>query len=219
MKVPRGSNYKDLKGQRFGRLTCIEDVGRSKRGCALWRCRCDCGREAVVVSHSLISGNTKSCGCLASDAVIERNTKHSLSRKNGKTARLYGIWRRMKQRCLDENCSDYAKYGGRGINVCDEWAGDYKVFHDWAVSAGYDDTLTIERLDVNGGYNPQNCAWIPSADQARNKRNNHFIEYRGSRKTLAEWSEELGMESSLLRYRLKHWGVNRAFNTPVRRQA
>jgi hypothetical protein len=120
----------------------------------------------------------------------------------------------MKQRCFDSNCDDFKLYGGRGISVCQEWL-DYKLFYKWAMSHGYMKKLTIERKNNNGNYNSNNCKWIPAKQQARNRRNNHFITYLGKRKTLAEWSEILNIESSLLRYRLKHWSIKEAFNTSI----
>ena len=212
------SKYKDLTGQKFGRLTCIKDAGRSSRKQVLWLCKCDCGKLVIVKSNSLLTGNTKSCGCLAREILIKRNTVHSLSKgKDGKVTRLYRIWRRMKQRCYDKNCSDYKRYGGRGIKVCDEWL-DYRNFYDWAMSNNYKNNLTIERINNDGDYEPDNCKWIPPEAQARNKRSNRYITFRGVTKTLAEWSRILGMEHSLLRYRLDKWGTEKAFTTPARRE-
>lgn len=148
----------------------------------------------------------------------ERNKTHGLSLdENGRKTRLYGLWGRMKQRCRDPRAKDYPRYGGRGISICQEWR-DFKNFHDWALSNGYNDSLTIERSDCNGNYEPSNCSWITPAAQARNTRKNHRITYMGQTKTLAEWSEILGMESSLIRYRLKAWGnIDEALSTPVGR--
>jgi hypothetical protein len=213
------SNFVDLTGRKFGRLTVIEQAPNKGRGKTTWLCRCDCGQEVAVLANSLISGNTRSCGCLAIEILKQRSYTHALSiGANGKKTRLYGIWIRMRQRCSDQNSSDFDGYGGRGISVCEEWQ-NYKNFHDWAMSHGYDEHLTIERKDVDGNYEPSNCKWIPARDQARNTRKNHFITFQGQRKTLAEWCEILGMDSSLLRYRLKVWDVRKALTTPVRRQA
>jgi len=151
------------------------------------------------------------------EALILRNTTHGLSQdENGKTTRMYGIWSRMKQRCNCKTCNDYAIYGGRGIKVCNEW-NDYAVFHSWAMSNGYDDTLTIERVDVNGDYCPENCKWITREEQARNKRNNRRITYNGETKILQEWARTIGIEHSLLRYRLAHWGIEKTFQMWDRR--
>lgn len=146
-----------------------------------------------------------------------RNTVHGLSRgPDGKRTRLYGIWVRMRQRCRDPRSSDYHLYGGRGITVCPEW-DDFAAFHAWALANGYRDDLTLDRIDNDGPYSPENCRWVPAAAQARNTRRNRLITFRGQTKTLAEWSRILGMEHSLLRYRLDRWGdVDRAFTRPVR---
>lgn len=152
-----------------------------------------------------------------SELLRQRNLRHGLCLdENGKKTRLYGIWSRMRQRCRDANCTDYPRYGGRGIKVCEEW-NDYAVFHAWAMANGYNDSMSIDRLDVNGDYCPANCQWITMAAQARNKRNNHRITYNGEAKTLAEWAEIIGIEQSLLRYRLQHWGVEKTFETWNRR--
>lgn len=207
----------DLAGEVFGRLTCIESAG-SKNGERLWKCKCECGMFTIVSTASLRSGNTKSCGCVRREALIKRNKVHGLSTVNGKKTRLYNIWVRMKQRCYDKNASDYYRYGGKGVKVCDEWKNNYENFHNWAMNNGYDDTLTIERKDFRGDYNPANCTWIPIEKQARNKKTNHFIEYKGKRKTLAEWSELTNINSSTIRQRLNlGWTVEKALTTPVRR--
>ena len=207
--------YKDLTGQKFGRLTCVKDAGRARSKSVLWLCNCDCGEEVTVVSASLISGNTKSCGCVSSELTAKRNTTHGLSMgENGKETRLYGVWKAMKQRCVNPSSPDYGNYGGRGITVCGEWM-DYKNFHDWAETSGYKIGLTIERVDRNGNYEPANCEWIPSEAQAKNRSNNHIISWRGKKKTLTDWSKALGIDASLLRYRLKAWGVDRAFTASV----
>lgn len=148
-----------------------------------------------------------------------RNTVHGLMKgPDGKRTRLYGIWVRMRQRCYDPNSSDYNRYGGRGIKVCQEW-NDYRNFYNWAMANGYNDELSIDRIDPNGNYEPSNCRWIPLTDQNRNKRNSRLITYNDETKTLAEWSRILGIEHSLLRYRIERWGVEEAFTKPKRRQS
>lgn len=147
-----------------------------------------------------------------------RNTTHGLCQdESGNQTRLYSLWTRMKQRCSNPNSSDYDRYGGRGIKVCPEW-NDYATFHKWCMENNYDDKLSIERNDVNGNYEPSNCCWIPLALQARNRRDSHFVTYEGQTKTLAEWSEITGIESSLLRYRLKHWPIENLFIQGRRRK-
>lgn len=147
----------------------------------------------------------------------QRNRKHGLCfGPDGKKTRLYGIWVRMRQRCRDANCDDYKDYGGRGIKVCEAW-DDYAAFHSWAMENGYNDGMSIDRQDVNGDYSPDNCRWITIQEQARNKRNSNKITYRGETKVLREWARIIGIEPSLLRYRIKHWGIEKTFEVGNRR--
>lgn len=204
----------DLTGHRYGRLTVLRMAPRVKGRGVEWVCKCDCGKETVVKANSLRQGNTKSCGCLHREILIRRNRKHGRAARGNKS-RLYGIWSRMRQRCSDPGTEDYERYGGRGITVCEEWQ-DFQAFHDWACANGYRDDFSIERIDNDGDYEPDNCKWIPMERQARNKRNNHLVSFQGKTKTLAEWAEETGIDSSLLRYRLKHWSVEEALNKDIR---
>lgn len=153
----------------------------------LWNCKCDCGKTFVVRAYNLKSGNTKSCGCLQKEIARASHEKHN---KTG--TRLYYIWEHMKQRCTNPNDPAYNYYGGRGIKVCNEWTNDFQPFHDWAISNGYADNLTIDRIDVNGNYEPSNCRWITLKHQQRNKRNNTKVLFKGYCKTVVEWAEEFG---------------------------
>lgn len=194
----------DLAGKRFGRLIAVAWAGTGR-----WMCMCDCGSEIAVATNSLTHGNTRSCGCLASDQLRDRNTKHGFC-----GTRIYGIWNRMRQRCSDSNATDYERYGGRGIRVCAEW-NDFRIFYEWAMANGYRDDLTIDRTDNDGNYNPDNCRWATRRQQANNKRNSRRITFHGKTKTLAGWSRALAIDHSLLRYRLARWDIERAFITPV----
>lgn len=148
----------DLTGKRYGKLTVLERVQTSKK--TKWKCKCDCGNEVVVASDNLRSGHSRSCGCLK----LEEVTKHGQW-----NTRIYRIYYAMKQRCNNPKCAAYGYYGGRGIKVCIEWENDFQTFYNWAMSHGYADDLSIDRIDVNGNYEPSNCRWATATEQSFNK--------------------------------------------------
>lgn len=187
----------DLTGRQFGRLTVIEEAGRDKFKRTMWRCKCECGNEVTVPYARLAYGQTRSCGCLKMDLLVKRSTTHGDSRKD-KEARLYKIYKGMMSRCYSKTDYHYERWGGRGIKVCEEWKGNYEAFKEWALSHGYADDLTIERIDNDGDYCPENCKWITHKEQARNKRNNHYLTYNGQTKCLGEWCEIYGIPRTTL---------------------
>lgn len=189
-------NYKDISGQKFGRLTAIERVGKDKENRALWRCVCECGNEIIVPGKSLRSGNTKSCGCFniddATQRIVALNTTHGMSH-----TRLFKIWGRMHTRCENPNVIEWRYYGGKGISVCEEW-NEFEPFYSWSIANGYSDDLTIDRIDSNKGYSPDNCRWTTLHEQAVNRRSTRFIEYNGVTLCMSDWSRVYGMSSSWL---------------------
>ena len=191
----------DIRGQKFGKLEVIERAGSDKHKKATWLCRCDCGRETIVNGSDLRSGNTKSCGCTKADIAIvqaENNKTHGM-----RNSRLYTIWRGMKSRCYNQNHRYYKHYGGRGITVCDEWRNDFKPFMEWALSNGYQDNLTIDRIETNGNYEPSNCRWATETEQKNNMRNNRTIEFNGETHNVAEWASITGLSYNVIWKRLK----------------
>ena len=197
--------FVDLTGQRFGRLTAVGVAG--KRGThTIWRCECDCGESTKVQVDKLRSGHTRSCGCIHREQLVQRNTVH-----DGAGTRLYWAWAHIKDRCNNEACKDYSLYGGRGIQVCDEWTNDFMAFRDWALANGYSEDLSIDRINVNGNYEPSNCRWATAVQQANNKRSNHRVQFNGETHTLTEWERITGIQQSTIRQRLKAgWSVERA---------
>lgn len=177
-----GPEREDISGKRFGRLTVLgfdhDDIHRN----SYWLCECDCGNRTVVTRGGLISGNTTSCGCYNRERVSESTRTHGLSQTS-----LYKTWRGMHDRCENENTTAYHRYGGRGINVCDEWK-TFEKFHDWAMDSGYTEELTIDRINNDAGYNPDNCRWVDRFVQGNNRSTNREVEYRGIKHTIAEWS-------------------------------
>lgn len=197
----------DLTGQRFGRLVAVECVG-SKNKLRMWKCICDCGNIVVTNTHSLRCGNSTSCGC-------SRKGINSTHKQSG--SRLYKIRSGIIQRTTNPKNPDFPDYGGRGIAVCDEWLHSFTAFSDWAVSNGYRDDLTIDRIDNNGNYSPENCRWITRKEQASNRRSNHILEYHGERETIEEWCKRTGLKRATLTSRLKRgWSIERAIETPLK---
>ena len=200
----------DLTGKRFGRLVVIRPSARDKYGSVVWECKCDCGMICHKRGALLRKGSTKSCGCLA------REISSSVHRSHGDTGtKLYKMWRGMHDRCKSGKGSHFKNYKNRGITVCTEWEKDYSAFKKWAINNGYTEGLTIDRIDNNKGYSPDNCRLVNNIVQANNKRTNKLIEYDGEIHTIAEWERKIGWLSGTLRDRLRHgWDVERAMTQP-----
>ena len=201
------AKFKDLTGQIFGKLTVIgisKKVQSGKRIRYYWKCKCECGKYHDVRTDSLISGNIQSCGCLHKEQAIKNVSLHHSHKQSG--SRLYGIWRKMKDRCLNENVPCYSRYGGRGIDICDEWKNDFEAFLKWALENGYNEHLTIDRKDNSKGYSPDNCRWATNKEQSRNRRSNIVVSYKGKEMTLIEAAEKSALSYSALSARW-HRGI------------
>ncbi len=200
----------DLTGQRFGRLTVLEFVPTEDRF-TYWLCRCECGNTATVRAGHLKEERTTSCGCLREERIVRLNRTHG----NANT-RLYKIYHGIKKRCLNPNTRNYNNYGARGITICDEWLNDFVAFRDWALANGYNDTFSIDRIDVNGNYEPSNCRWTDRKTQCRNRQRNVFVEYQGEMIPLAEAAERTGIDYKVLHFRYQHGDRGKRLFRPVK---
>ena len=195
-----------VSGQKFAKLTVMKldrvekktfnssltKSGKRTINQEYYLCKCDCGKYTVVEKTHLTKkvDNTLSCGCV-------QGTHHKTN------TRLYKIWAGMRKRCFNVDSNDYKNYGGRGINLCEDWEKDFMNFYNWAITNGYKDTLTIERIDINKNYEPTNCKWIPKSEQSRNRRGNWLLEHNGQVKLLSDWCEELSLKYHTLYMGLK----------------
>lgn len=205
-KNNKGSRFNDLTGKRFNRLTVIRFIPQEERTTRQydWLCKCDCGNEVKANAYKLKNGLQQSCGCLKEEmkprlGEITRKYKHP-------NKRLYSVYKAMIERCCNPNNSRYPEYGGRGIRIADEWLGEmgYDSFSEWSLDNGYDmksasRECTIDRIDVNGNYEPSNCRWITNQEQQNNRRNNQRFSYNGEEHTIAEWSRILNINYNTLR--------------------
>ena len=196
-------------GQTFGNLTVlglslIPRKGPNQK--PIYICKCSCGKVVELKEHELISGHKKSCGCL--------HRKYVLSMKG----RLYETWKNMRRRCNDQRNNRWAHYGGKGIKICSQW-NDYLNFRTWAYSNGYREDLTIDRIDVDGDYCPENCRWATAKEQANNTTRNRYIEYKGNNYTVSELATLLSLSYSTLQHRLDNdWPIEKIISQPQRRR-
>lgn len=266
-------NYQNLIGQRFGMLTVISRTENDKRGDAMFLCHCDCGKEKIISSHNLKSGNSKSCGCTKTTNIVGKRygqltvlrevpTTPSIKKAQGQqfecrcdcgntiiigryrllnrkscgclsksgtrkthglaNTRLYRVWTGMKTRCYNSKFPSYKDYGGKGIDICDEWRNDFMSFYNWAYTNGYDDKAeygmcTIDRIDNGKGYSPDNCRWVSNRTQANNKTNNRLISYKGERYNMTQLANKYDIPLDILSHRLKcGWEIEKAIEMPIR---
>lgn len=192
------SNVKNLIGNRYKKLT-VESFAYTKGGKAYWLCKCDCGNSKVIAGRHLTEGHTKSCGCVRI-AENKSRAKHNMS-----NTKLYNVYRGIMKRCYNSNNASYKNYGGRGIKVCDKWKDGEKGstnFLEWSLANGYKESLQIDRIDVNGNYEPSNCRWVTAKVNSNNKRNNIPITINGITKNLYQWQKTSGIRYQTIKDRL-----------------
>lgn len=201
--IRHANNFKDITGQRFGMLVVVSYAGRPDYD-TRWECACECGVISVKRGGALKSGRTKSCGC------------NQAPKKTGRKPATPGryCWQSMRQRCYYAKDPHFHNYGGRGIIVCEEWRQSFDTF---IRDMGPRPTPlhTIERMDNDGPYCPDNCRWATDKEQSNNRRNNFRVTFRGITRTLTQWAEELGVKHGCLAYRLRHWDLERAMTAPI----
>lgn len=195
------------QGDKFGKWTIIEEIAPkiiSNKPRRMFRCQCECGNIGEVQLSCLRNGHSTSCGCEQKKKASIANTKHGLEKHP-----LYNTWKNMKKRCNYPNAPEYENYGGRGISVCEEWSNSFQNFYDWAINNGWSRELTIDRIDTNGNYCPENCRWANVETQMNNTTKNHYIEYNRNTYTLSTLSKHLNIPYNIVRYRLSRckWTV------------
>ena len=214
---------KELVGKKYGRLT-VQKYLYIQNHKAYWLCKCDCGGEKITSTFALTTSQCKSCGCLPRENGIRLNkmiTKHNMS-----STRVYRILAGMKRRCYNPKDKEYHCYGGRGIKICDEWLdkeNGYKNFCEWALSNGYDNNkkgteCSIDRIDNNGDYCPENCRFVTMKEQCNNLRKNKRYDYNGENYTISQLSEKDNIPYCTLFWRLKKWDIEKALTEPVKIQ-
>jgi hypothetical protein len=186
----------DISGMNFGRLMAQSRTeARSADGSVKWLCTCQCGGSTIACAAHLRSGHTQSCGCLKIERARQGGTRHGLT-----GSYIFRIWTHIKGRCENPTDAAYPSYGGRGIAICDRWRNDAAMF---AADMGPRPSAehSIERMDNNGPYSPENCIWGTRKQQARNRRSSLLIAFGGATRTLAEWSEVTGIPANTIRNR------------------
>jgi len=181
------SKRQDLTKIKFTRLQPIKVIGKTKKNSLIWLCKCDCGKYTKVVADDLRKGSTKSCGCLRRERFLTHNKSDS---------RIYHIWSAMKSRCYNKNNLRYNDYGGRGIKVCKEWKDDFMNFYTWTMANGYEENLSIDRINNDGDYEPNNCRWTTIKEQNQHTRRTIIVSYKEKEYNLSQLSKLLNINYS-----------------------
>ena len=213
-------SFIDLTGEKYNKLTVLKRVKNQKKS-TMWLCECDCGNKVIVSAGNLKNNHTTSCGCYAKQNSKSRmqNKQNPMYKHGLYNTRINEIWNAMKKRCYLKSHMAYSSYGGRGITICDEWLNrenGFVNFYNWAMDNGYQDNLSIDRINVDGNYEPNNCRWVTTEEQQNNKRNNRIIEYNGEKKTLAQWSKIYGINYKTLLSRIRSKKTTQELFAPVK---
>lgn len=188
----------------YNKLTLLHRLHNVKKQHPRYLCICDCGNLYIGDIYDIKNGHTTSCGC----------ARKGINKTHGfRYTRQYEVWCGIKKRCYNSKSKSYKNYGGRGITMCDEWKNDFKAFYDWSIENGYKDNLSIDRIDVNGNYEPSNCRWVDRLTQANNKRDTRWVTFNSKTQSLSDWCRELNLNYRRCLYRLNHnYEVKEVFN-------
>lgn len=210
------AEFMDLTDRKFNMLTVKERMSNSKQGRARWKCLCDCGNYCIVESSKLLNETTKSCGCYRKLRIGNESRKHGRAR-----TKIYETWCHIKQRCFDKNDPRYDDWGGRGITICNEWKENFQSFYDYVSELPHfgEKGYSIDRIDNDGNYEPENVRWVTRIVQNNNTRRNHYLTYNGKTQTIAQWARELGVSPYMIYSRINrcHWSLEDALTLPSKR--
>ncbi len=214
MNPPKGYQkfpWESCVGKRFNRLTVLKLAGKNKHGHQLFECKCDCGKVVVIEGTAVKNNRTRSCGCLQRDVVKKRCTIHGMTK-----TKLFGVWTTMNQRCSNPNTVSYDRYGAKGIYVCEEWKNDFVTFMNWSLKHGYRDGLSIDRIDNDKGYSPENCRWVNAYVQSNNRSNNRLMTLNGTTKNCKQWADYFGFNYKYFHEKCKKndWNLEKVLEIP-----